>query len=260
METEILIKIILIAFSGALITLDRTAAGQFMISRPIVASFLIGMLFGHLLPALAAGALIELVWINRLSIGTNVPPNETIAAVLASGGVALFAESVHDKKILISVIFVFSLAAGVIARYFSMLISRINGRIAVAADKKLKAEPEAGIGRYILLGLVNFFSVYFIFLLVFLTAEYLFCGYIFSGPALRISKGLAIAYGIIPFVGVAAANELFMKRYYMSYFFTGFLLAFLVYFILKMPALPFIALFVLFGMLLSFLSLDRKAV
>jgi mannose PTS system EIIC component len=64
--------------------LDRTAAGQFMISRPIVAAPLVGWLLGAPLTGLQVGAMVELLWLGRLPIGAAIPPDDTQVAIGAT--------------------------------------------------------------------------------------------------------------------------------------------------------------------------------
>lgn len=64
--------------------LDRTAAGQFMISRPIVAAPLVGFLLGAPLTGLQVGAMVELLWLGRLPVGAAIPPDDTQVAIGAT--------------------------------------------------------------------------------------------------------------------------------------------------------------------------------
>lgn len=64
--------------------LDRTAAGQFMISRPIVAAPLVGWLLGAPLIGLQVGAMLELLWLGRLPVGAAIPPDDTQVAIGAT--------------------------------------------------------------------------------------------------------------------------------------------------------------------------------
>lgn len=61
--------------------LDRMAACQFMVSRPIVAAPVTGWLLGDALAGLHIGAMLELVWLARLPVGATIPPDDTQAAV-----------------------------------------------------------------------------------------------------------------------------------------------------------------------------------
>ncbi|OHB28330.1 MAG: hypothetical protein A2X84_03755 [Desulfuromonadaceae bacterium GWC2_58_13] len=66
--------------------LDRTAAMQFMVSRPIVAAPAVGLVLGDPWIGLQGGILIELLWLGRLPVGSAIPPDDTQIAV---GGTAL---------------------------------------------------------------------------------------------------------------------------------------------------------------------------
>jgi len=61
--------------------LDRTAACQFMLARPIVAAPLAGLVLGDPLIGLQIGFLLELLWIGRLPVGAAIPPDDTQVAV-----------------------------------------------------------------------------------------------------------------------------------------------------------------------------------
>lgn len=73
---------------GALVAvvtgLDRTAALQVMISRPLVAASLAGLLLGDFRTGLMIGALLELLWLSRLPVGASVPHDDTQTAVGAT--------------------------------------------------------------------------------------------------------------------------------------------------------------------------------
>jgi mannose/fructose/N-acetylgalactosamine-specific phosphotransferase system component IIC len=73
---------ILLAGMVALVTgLDRTALMQIMISRPIVAAPLTGLVLGDLPAGLAVGFLAELLWLTRIPVGAAIPPDDTQVAV-----------------------------------------------------------------------------------------------------------------------------------------------------------------------------------
>jgi len=55
------------------LSLDVTALGQFMVSRPIVVGPLVGWFLGHPNIGLEMGALIEMIWIGDLPVGAHLP-------------------------------------------------------------------------------------------------------------------------------------------------------------------------------------------
>jgi len=64
--------------------LDRTALLQMMLSRPVVAAPLTGLLLGSVETGLVVGALLELLWLGRLPMGASIPPDDTQIAVAAT--------------------------------------------------------------------------------------------------------------------------------------------------------------------------------
>ena len=68
--------------AGGLLSLDRTAALQIMVSRPLVASPVIGYILGDAMSGLLIGGVLELLFIGGLPIGGYIPPHETMLAVV----------------------------------------------------------------------------------------------------------------------------------------------------------------------------------
>ncbi|MBI5642449.1 MAG: PTS sugar transporter subunit IIC [Deltaproteobacteria bacterium] len=75
---------VLISFAGGVLALDRTAAFQAMISRPIVTGPVIGFLLGRPEWGLVAGVILELIFIGDLPVGRYVPLHETCLTVVVS--------------------------------------------------------------------------------------------------------------------------------------------------------------------------------
>ena len=57
----------------AVISLDVSAVGQFMLSRPLVIGPLVGWIAGHPGIGLEMGAVIELIWIGDVPVGAHLP-------------------------------------------------------------------------------------------------------------------------------------------------------------------------------------------
>ena len=62
----------------AFFSLDVSAVGQFMISRPIVTGPVVGWLVGQPGIGLELGALIELIWIGDVPVGAHLPLDLTV--------------------------------------------------------------------------------------------------------------------------------------------------------------------------------------
>jgi fructoselysine and glucoselysine-specific PTS system IID component len=84
-----------IALLMAFLSLDETAFGQFMVSRPIVAGPVVGWMIGRADLGLEIGALIELIWIGDLPVGAHLPLDLTM---LTGTSVALACELVKGQN------------------------------------------------------------------------------------------------------------------------------------------------------------------
>jgi PTS system mannose-specific IIC component/fructoselysine and glucoselysine-specific PTS system IIC component len=78
----------------ALLSLDISAVGQFMVARPIVVGPVIGMLTGHFELGLGMGALIELIWIGDVPVGAHLP----LDLCVLSGVAVAFASELTTAK------------------------------------------------------------------------------------------------------------------------------------------------------------------
>ncbi len=136
-----------------LVGLDRTAAMQFMISRPIVAAPLTGLLLGDFWLGLRAGMLLEFLWLGRLPVGAAIPPDDTQIAV---GGTALAvvmgAWSGGDSPMLFLCLLV-ALPLGKAGQLFDRWARLGNGWLLRRAETALANHRSSTIERWHLAGL-----------------------------------------------------------------------------------------------------------
>lgn len=133
------------ALIAVLLGLDRTAVGQFMISRPIVAGPLTGLLLGDPLVGLQVGALVELLWIGRLPVGAAIPPDDTQVAV-ASTVLAVSAGSIYHVEGTVLILFcvLVVMPLGKIGQAFDRLARMANGDLHRRAQSALaQGQPDA---------------------------------------------------------------------------------------------------------------------
>ena len=84
MRAEIFAGALTISAAGGLLSLDRTAAFQTMVSRPIVAGPVTGYLLSNVEAGLVSGMLLELLFIGDLPVGAYMPAHETALTVLVT--------------------------------------------------------------------------------------------------------------------------------------------------------------------------------
>lgn len=82
MLKDIAYHTLLASAAGSFLSLDRTAILQSMVSRPIVASPVIGYMLGDTMTGLLIGCVLELLFIGDLPLGGYIPPNETLISIL----------------------------------------------------------------------------------------------------------------------------------------------------------------------------------
>lgn len=148
---------ILAGIVAVLAGLDRTAAFQFMVSRPIVAAPLAGWVLGEPAAGLQVGALVELLWLGRLPVGAAIPPDDTQVAV---GATALAAgmgnvDGVAGFPLVILATLV-ALPLGKVGQIFERGARNWNARLLVRAEEALEGGfPEKVEGIH-LQGLMHF--------------------------------------------------------------------------------------------------------
>ncbi len=88
MLVEAVRQTIIVSAAGGVLSLDRTACFQFMVSRPIVSAPAAGYLLGNVPAGIISGALLELMFAGDLPVGRYVPMHETAVAVSLTAFVA----------------------------------------------------------------------------------------------------------------------------------------------------------------------------
>jgi len=146
---------------GALVAvvagLDRTAAFQFMVSRPIVAAPLTGWLLGDAVTGLQVGALVELLWLGRLPVGAAIPPDDTQVAVGATVLAIFFAGLPPFASLpapLVSTLVAMPL--GKAGQFFDRAARTWNGRLLHRAQQALTAGNLQAVERCHLRGIGHF--------------------------------------------------------------------------------------------------------
>lgn len=147
--------------------LDRTAALQVMISRPIVAAPLAGWLLGDVFVGLQVGLMVELLWQSRLPVGAAVPPDDTQVAigatVLALGTGSVLAQNSLAFTLLCLMI---AIPFGKFGQFFDRTARLYHGRKVSLGTSLLEKEQYRGMEHLHLRGLLSFglasLSTYFV--------------------------------------------------------------------------------------------------
>ena len=198
--------VILVAFVGALVNLDRTAAFQFMVSRPLAVGPVTGLVLGQPAVGVIMGCLIELLYISRPPLGGHIPPNECLATILTTAGVILAGSASGEPDRVLFVLgflLVSPLARGGV--FLERKIRSINGRLARAADKAAGQGLDRRITALNLAGLGTTFAAAFLYLLILLPPVTLILNITQRHLPASILEAIGIMYLFLPLIGVAAA-------------------------------------------------------
>lgn len=115
---------------GGAIYLDRTAAFQLMLHRPLVVASLMGAIFGNFAAGAQVGAVLELLYIARLPVGASIPPDDTGAAVFGGAAAAVASSSIGLDPGSFVAILLLSVLCAEFGKYADRFVRRMNGRIA----------------------------------------------------------------------------------------------------------------------------------
>ena len=220
-----LTKIILLSFCGGLFCLDRIFI-QAMISRPVVIAPFVGLLLNNPYAGLVIGALVELFWIDRIPVGTYIPPNDSIVAVLATSIAILGSPSPGESsRELIALAIMLTVPFGIIAQKIDTIIVKSND---VLSDRALEDAKTANVGaieRKNYYGLIKVFLFVVFYLLT--VQAILVPAVIWVYPRFNaaIVNMLSLTYYFLPLLGIAVALNTIKLRGAVPVFCAVFLIA-----------------------------------
>ncbi|MDD3001383.1 MAG: PTS sugar transporter subunit IIC [Candidatus Riflebacteria bacterium] len=220
---EHLIASLLIALIGGIVDLDSTATWQFMISQPIVAAPLTGLFLGNLYGeaamglklGLMVGVILQLLWIEQLPLGMNVPPDAALASVLsvALGFIAGHSyETYSEREVCYTVALLLSVALGLLGRSLDMFVRRLNTSVDNWVNQKIEDNQFWAISLGHTLGGIFTFTKAFIFcfLIVWFGVEPL--KYFTQTISLKHSSGFIVVQGLLPAVGFSVLASMCLKE------------------------------------------------
>jgi PTS system mannose-specific IIC component len=184
-----------------------------MISRPVVIAPLIGLFFNNIYAGLVIGAMIELIWIDRLPIGTYIPPNDSITAVLATSMAVIAGSKLGSTPPeLIAFCVLIAIPFGMLAKQMDVLIIKSNDALSDKALEDAKENNIKAIERKNYFGLLKVFLFYALFLLS--VQAVLVPSVLWGYPRLDgiFIKALSLMYYFLPLLGIAIAVNMLKLR------------------------------------------------
>ncbi|MEG0709840.1 MAG: PTS system mannose/fructose/sorbose family transporter subunit IID [Longicatena sp.] len=213
-----LMSALLLSVFIAIVITENYGYGYWMISRPIFAGPLVGLILGDLQTGLIVGGSVELMYMGILPIGGSVPPNAQIAGMLST----VFAITNGGNP---EVGIALALPIGMLAQLLIMFAWNINILLMHRADKYLAEGNTRNVELTHLSGILIFFIVFFIpsFFAIYYGSD--FVNSVVASMPVVLTDGLKIASGILPAVGMAMLLKMMNMKKFWPFFLIGFVLS-----------------------------------
>ena len=206
-------EILTVSFIGGLLSLDVSAWGQIMVSRPIVCGPIIGLLLGDLKTGLIIGALLELIWINVISVGAAIPPDATIVAVTCAALIMLTERTLtlgnNFQGSYRMVVLALTMPLGEIFKRIDIKQRKLNARFVHYLDREIIKGNLKALEKVNYFSLFLFFLKGFLFSLVAISMGIYVLPKLFSYLPYGTLVGLNFAYRLMPALGLAIAFNTF---------------------------------------------------
>ncbi len=255
LDMHLLSQIFCVALIGGVLGLDRTAAGQFMISQPIVAGPLVGWMLGDTTAGLVIGAVLELIWVLDMPVGTFVPADSTVGVVSATG-IAALGGGGHATLDLIGFSVLLTTAMVPVTMVVDESIRKCNSRLADRAASAPGEDAGKKLSRAHLMGLVVFFLKFFVYL-IFVPAG-LFAVSLFVRMPEKAHNALALFVKLLPLLGAALVVRKLSIRNVDRFFLAGFAVAALLTLVFRLHPLVILLLVITAGYLATKESVFRQ--
>lgn len=126
---------------GGVVALERKAFLQAMLSRPLVAATVMGLLLDDVASGLFVGMLLELFHLGAANLGAALPENDTLAATGTAAAAATMAEATGagSTPALWSVAILLFIGLGRLGRWVDRKLERYSARLAATAMSSAEA-------------------------------------------------------------------------------------------------------------------------
>jgi PTS system mannose-specific IIC component len=149
-------QFLLVGVLGAIAYLDRTAAFQLMLHRPLVVATAMGAVFGSVSAGAQVGAVLELIYLARLPVGASIPPDDTGAAVFGGAAGAIASSAVGLDAGSFTALLLLSVPCAELGKLVDRAIRRVNGRIASLTLESVERGDTVAVEHGLLAGVTLF--------------------------------------------------------------------------------------------------------
>jgi len=129
-------EILLICLIGGLVSIDTASGWQIMISQPVFACPVIGLIFGNVEMGIMMGVLLELPWLINIPTGGTHGSEGNLGAVVAtSASIYLLDKGVNTENIIIIIAILYSLMVSRIGNHLVEFMRNANIGLLYGADR-----------------------------------------------------------------------------------------------------------------------------
>lgn len=210
---------------GGLLSLDRVAFMQSLISRPLPVAAIAGLLLGEPELGLFCGLYMELVWLSRQPVGGSVPPDETTAALAAVvAALATPNDWVLSGRAAAGVLV--GLPYGFLGRRLELAARKRNSALVAETGEGLKRGLLGATGKAQALGAMNFLLAGTAGAMIAAFTAGFFGRAFFGAASDQVEAAMAVMSVVLPVVGAGSLLGSFYGRKPKLFFVTGALGAF----------------------------------
>lgn len=205
-----MLGIIGLSFLAALLDLDESSFGRFMVSRPVVCAPLFAFLLGDVRTGLWIGLSIELLWTSAIPMGAAIPYDITVLSILT---VVWGMLAMPGNEAALVVAMILALPAMMLFKRAEFALRYFNVRISHWVEKGVAEGKEGRIARGVMLGLGLYFLKAFIFFLAVMYPGKLLTAFIFSLLPPQAVSALTLVLGVLPAVGMGMMLVSFHNKF-----------------------------------------------
>ncbi len=122
------LELVTVSFWGGIVAMDTTAALQIMISRPLIASSITGLLLGDFQSGFFIGIFLELLWINELPVGAARFSEGNVGAT-AAAAIAITSKNLIFRQVpSLALALIIAIPVSFIGSYLVDYMRRINSK------------------------------------------------------------------------------------------------------------------------------------
>jgi mannose/fructose/N-acetylgalactosamine-specific phosphotransferase system component IIC len=200
-DAEMILVILGTATAGGVLGLDRTAVGQFMFSQPIVAGPLVGWMLGDPTSGIVIGAVLELIWVLDMPIGSFVPANATVSTISATA-IAALGNNGHADLPVIGFSLILTTGIVPLTMIADSAVRKWNARLWDEPSSGRRGQTSDLLAKAHYLGLMFFYLKSFLLYLLLLPLGIVLVGLFLQFPE-YIHRAMAFFVTLLPFLGAA---------------------------------------------------------